>query len=49
MEEFLKAKGQIVTDIIPLVVDEMEVQDNDNETDWKLAELKFGFKQSAPK
>lgn len=49
VEEFLKAKGQIVTDIIPLVVDEMEVQDIDNETDWKLAELKFGFMQSAPK
>ena len=33
----------------PIVLDELEVQDIDNETDWKLAELKFGFMQSAPK
>ena len=27
--------------IIPMVVDEMEVQDIDNLTDWKIAELKY--------
>ena len=27
--------------IVPIVVDEMEVQDIDNETDWKLAEIKY--------
>ena len=26
---------------IPFVINELEVQDIDNETDWKLAELKF--------
>lgn len=38
---FLKDK-QIFTDFsIPLEVPETEVQDIDNETDWKIAELKF--------
>ncbi len=34
--------GQIFgEDIRPIIIDEMEVQDIDNETDWKLAEAKY--------
>lgn len=40
-EKFIKAKGRIYDNIIPLVVDEMMVQDIDNESDWKVAELKY--------
>lgn len=37
-----KKQGVLVMDnTCPLVLDEMEVQDIDNETDWKLAELKY--------
>lgn len=28
-------------DILPLVISELEVQDIDNETDWKIAEMKY--------
>ena len=45
VEEFLKLKGIITDGIEPIVVDEMEVQDIDNETDWKLAELKYRMMQ----
>jgi N-acylneuraminate cytidylyltransferase len=27
--------------ILPYVIDEMEVQDIDNESDWKIAEIKY--------
>lgn len=47
VQEFLKSRGQIVSGIVPFIVDEMEVQDIDNETDWKLAELKYSFMHSA--
>lgn len=38
---FINKKGVIFEDIVPVIVDELEVQDIDNETDWKLAEMKF--------
>lgn len=41
VEDFLQAKGAITEGIEPIVVDEMEVQDIDSETDWKLAEVKY--------
>lgn len=41
--DFFKSKGVITEGIVPVVVDEMEVQDIDNETDWKMAELKYRF------
>lgn len=41
IEKFLSAGGQVSEDIIPIVLNEMEVQDIDNETDWKLAETKY--------
>lgn len=41
VEEYIKRNGLIFEDIVPIVVDELEVQDIDNETDWKLAEIKY--------
>lgn len=41
VQRYREAKGQISDEIVPIIVDEMEVQDIDNEVDWKLAELKF--------
>lgn len=38
--DFLACEG-IMTNIVPIVVSELEVQDIDHETDWKLAELKY--------
>lgn len=40
-ESFLRLKGQIWEDVVPLIVPESEVQDIDKEEDWKLAELKY--------
>lgn len=41
VESYIRLKGQIDRSIVPVIVDEMEVQDIDNETDWKLAEQKY--------
>lgn len=41
VEAFIRLKGQMTESIVPVIVDEMEVQDIDNESDWKLAELKY--------
>ena len=38
---FYKGHSVLVGDIIPLELSELEVQDIDNEVDWKLAELKY--------
>lgn len=40
-ESFLKNHAIMVGDILPLELSELEVQDIDNEVDWKLAELKY--------
>ena len=40
-EEFRVHRGKMQHGIAPIVVNELEVQDIDNETDWKLAELKY--------
>lgn len=40
-EEYLRKKGVIAENIMPLFLSELEVQDIDNEKDWKLAELKY--------
>lgn len=41
VEGYKKLQGQIMENIVPIVVDELEVQDIDNEIDWKLAEMKY--------
>lgn len=45
VDGYLRAEGVILDGISPIVLDELEVQDIDSETDWKLAELKFQMKQ----
>ena len=40
--EKIMQKGKLITDNTGgIIVDELEVQDIDNETDWKLAEIKY--------
>lgn len=41
VEKYLRINGKIEEDIMPIIVSEMEVQDIDNEDDWKMAELKY--------
>lgn len=41
VDSFLKYKSLFCPETIPMIMDELEVQDIDSETDWKLAELKF--------
>lgn len=40
-EAFERNKKLMLGDILPMVISELEVQDIDNETDWKLAEMKY--------
>lgn len=40
-EAFHKNGRLMVGDILPFVISELEVQDIDNETDWKIAEMKY--------
>ena len=40
-KNFRKSGNLLLGNVIPLVVDEMEVQDIDNLTDWQIAELKY--------
>ncbi len=44
-ESFLKNKGIMVGEILPMELSELEVQDIDNEVDWKLAEMKYKLLQ----
>ena len=39
--EFMKRDGIMDGYSAPLIIDELHVQDIDNETDWKLAEIKY--------
>lgn len=41
IKDFLEANGYINNNIIPYILLESEVQDIDNEEDWKIAEMKF--------
>lgn len=43
---YRERNGIITENILPLVVDELEVQDIDNESDWKLAEMKYRMMRS---
>lgn len=42
-DAFRKNKNLMVGDIIPMVLDEMEVQDIDTIQDWQLAEVKYNL------
>ena len=42
-ESFKKNHGIMVGNILPMELSELEVQDIDNEVDWKLAELKYNL------
>lgn len=39
--KYLELQGQITEGVMPIIVSELEVQDIDNEEDWKIAELKY--------
>lgn len=41
IEQYLKREGKIEDGIYPLIVSPLEVQDIDNEDDWKIAEIKY--------
>lgn len=41
IEKYLAANARVDDDYAPIMMDEIEVQDIDNESDWKLAELKY--------
>lgn len=41
VEPFLKEKSLVLKNTIPMVIDEMEVQDIDTYEDWELAEMKY--------
>lgn len=41
---FIRCRSLITPDTLPLVLNELEAQDIDTETDWRLAELKFQLK-----
>jgi len=43
VNKFLRTKKMWMERMIPYVLFEMEVQDIDNEDDWKLAEIKYKF------
>ncbi|MBQ9936663.1 MAG: pseudaminic acid cytidylyltransferase [Lachnospiraceae bacterium] len=49
IEKFLELGGKIVENVRPIFVSELEVQDIDNEDDWKIAELKFNAMQEKNK
>ncbi len=42
-ESFKRNRALMMGDIIPMELSELEVQDIDNEVDWKLAELKYNL------
>ncbi len=45
IQSFLSAKKLFTQNTGSIVLDELQVQDIDNETDWKLAELKYNLLQ----
>ena len=47
VERYLACKGDLPDGYVPLVVSEMEVQDIDNLSDWKIAEIKYRMMQEA--
>jgi len=45
MESFEEQRQMFPAKTVPLVLEELEVQDIDNEVDWKMAEVKFRILQ----
>lgn len=43
VKKFREKDGQVAEGIVPIYLSELEVQDIDNEMDWKLAELKYSL------
>lgn len=43
VSSFVKSHNLIMENTVPIIVNEMEVQDIDNDEDWKIAELKYKF------
>ncbi|MDE6980946.1 MAG: pseudaminic acid cytidylyltransferase, partial [Lachnospiraceae bacterium] len=41
VDSFLEKKMMLMDNTVPIIVDEMEVQDIDNYEDWELAEMKY--------
>lgn len=41
VKKYQECDGQVTKDMVPLVLPEYLVQDIDNESDWKMAELKY--------
>lgn len=41
VKQYLERKGKVSEGIVPIIVSDLEVQDIDNEDDWKVAELKY--------
>ena len=42
-DEYMRCGGKVTEKIVPFEISELEVQDIDNEADWRLAELKYQF------
>ncbi len=43
VKEFIEKKQLITENTVPVIMSELEVQDIDNEEDWKIAELKYSY------
>ena len=46
VEQFMETKRVIGENSMPIIVSDLEVQDIDNEEDWKIAEMKFKLMQT---
>lgn len=42
-QAFIEQNKLLLNKTKPIIVSELEAQDIDNETDWKLAEIKYGL------
>lgn len=45
VDSFLKEESLLLKNTVPIITDEMEVQDIDNYEDWELAELKYRMRK----
>lgn len=41
VEKYVACEGKVAEGVMPIIVSDLEVQDIDNEEDWKVAELKY--------